>query len=264
VATTVVALPLILGVAACGADKADNSTTANAGGTPAPVVTTTAAPPKTAPPVAQLNRVTFVPAMNSALTKQKSWRITGKMTANGKTVLTMNGVQVAKPRALAIDMTGAAFGGGKGKIIVVRNTAYLSIPGLSPAGKYVKIDAAQARDHKVGGLGDLLDSGDPTKTFKSFGAALRGVKFVRSETIGGQKLDHYAVTVDTAKVLAALGKAVPADVPKTLTYSLWMDSAHLIRRMSFDLAGVSMLMTMTDFNQPVDISAPPASKVVSR
>lgn len=262
VATTVVALPLILGTAACGADKADNSSSTNAGGMPTPVVTPTTAP-KAATPVAHLNRVTFVPAMNSALTKQKSWRVTGKMTANGKTMLTINGIQIAKPQAMSLDMAGEAFGGGKAKIIVVKNTAYLSIPGLTPAGKFMKLSADQARDPKAG-LGDLLDSGDPTKTFKSFGSALRSIRFVKSETIGGEKLDRYAVTVDTAKALAAQGKPVPAGVPKTLTYSLWMDSTHLVRRLSFDLSGVSMVMSMTDYNQAVKISAPPASKIVTR
>ena len=48
----------------------------------------------------------------------------------------------------------------------------------------------------------------------------------------------------------------------TLTYSMWMDKSHLVRRMSFDLGGVSMVMTMSDYNKPVSITAPPASKIV--
>jgi hypothetical protein len=43
-----------------------------------------------------------------------------------------------------------------------------------------------------------------------------------------------------------------------------MDSARLIRRISFNMSGVALLMNMTDYNKPVTIKAPPASKIVSR
>jgi hypothetical protein len=144
-------------------------------------------------------------------------------------------------------------------MVMIKGTGYLSMPGVTPAGKYLKIDAGAS-----GELGETLESGDPTKIFKSFGSSLGSVKFVRTETIGGEKLDRYAVTVNTAKALAAQGKKVPAGVPKTLTYTMWMDKSHLVRRLSFDLGGVSMVMTMSDYNKPVSITAPPASKVVSR
>ncbi len=179
------------------------------------------------------------------------------MTAGGSTVLTMDGIQTAKPAAMSMEMTGAAFQGKTAKMVLVKNVAYVSIPGMTPAGKFLKIENAE-----TGELGELLAGGDPTKIFKSFDSSMAGVKFVRTETIGGQKLDRYAVTVNTAKALAAQGKQVPAGVPKTLTYSLWMDKSHLVRRLSFDLGGVSMLMTMSDYNKPVSITAPPASKIV--
>src|SRR5206468_1863023 len=170
---------------------------------------------------------------------------------------TIDGIQTAKPVAMSMQMTGAAFQGKTAKFVVVKNTAYASIPGMTPAGKYVKFAAADACE-----LGKLLEGGDPTKIFKSFDSSLATVKFVRSEIIAGEKLDRYDVTVNTAKALAAQGKTVPAGVPKTLTYSLWMDKSHLVRRLSFDLGGVSMVMTMSDYNKPVSITAPPASKIV--
>jgi hypothetical protein len=258
-AATVAAVPLALGLAACGSDEPDAT-----GYKPStPVETATAAPLKPAPvkpaPVAHLNRVSFVPAMNAAITKQKSWRITGKMTGGGTTLLTMNGLQTAKPAAMSMEMTGQAFQGKTAKFVVVKGTGYVSIPGMTPAGKYLKFKSDETSE-----LGELLDGGDPTKIFKSFDSSLASVKFVRVETIGGEKLDRYDVTVNTAKALAAQGKKVPAGVPKTLTYSMWMDKTHLVRRMSFDLGGVSMVMTMSDYNKPVSITAPPASKIVSR
>lgn len=254
---TAAVVPLALGLAACGgSDKP-------AAAPPAPVsVPTTAEPQKavsTPPPaVTRLNRVTFVPAMNAALTKQKSWHVVGKMTGGGSTLMTMDGYQSSNPTAMSMTMTGAAFQGKTAKIILVKNTAYLSLPGVTPAGKFAKILPQDA-----GGVGELLDSGDPTKIYKSFDKSMVSLKFVGEETVGGEKLERYAVTVNTAKALKFQGKKVPKGVPATITYAMWMDKSHLVRKLSFDLSGVSMVMTTSDYNKPVSITAPPASKIVS-
>jgi hypothetical protein len=264
VATAVVALPLVLGIAACGGQQKTNSA-ADSRPMPTPVSTPASrtAPPKAAQPVAHLNRASFLPAMNSALAWQKTWRMWARMTAGGKTVMTITGLEQAKPLAVSMEMSGEAFGGGKARIILVNDFAYVQMPGLAPTGKYLKLDA-KFSDPAVASFGSMLDSADPTKTFKAFGLALRNVRFVRSETIDGRKLDRYAVTVDTATALRAQGKSLPAGAPKTLDYTLWMGTDHLVHRMSFDLAGVSMLMTMTQFNKPVSIKAPPARSIVTR
>ena len=263
----VAAVPLALGLAACGNDKPDatGSKPSTAASTPAatpsastPAATNTATPQEAAP-VAHLNRVTFVPAMTTAIAKQKSWHTTGKMTANGTTVMTMDGIQTSNPVAISMTMSGEAFQGKTAKIVVIKNTGYLSIPGMTPAGKYLKFTSGMNDD-----LSELVEGGDPTKIYKSFHSSMVSVKFVSTETIGGEKLDRYAVSVNTAKALAAQGKKVPAGLPKTLTYSMWMDKSHLVRRMSFSLSGVSMVMNMTDYNKPVHITAPPASKIVTR
>ena len=255
---TAAAVPLALGLAACGNNKPEAT-----GYKPSPVATTPAPKPTTSKaadqpaPVAHLNRVTFVPAMTSAVGKQKAWHTVGTVTAQGSTLMTMDGYQTTNPVAMSMVMSGAAFQGKTAKIVVIKKTAYLSIPGLTPAGKYKKV-ASGLNDQ----LDELIEGGDPTKIYKSFDKSMVDVKFVRAETIGGQQLDRYAVTVNTAKALALQGKKVPAAMPKTLVYSMWLDKSHLVRRMTFDLSGVSMVMTMTDYNKPVHITAPPASKIV--
>jgi hypothetical protein len=253
---------LTLGLAACGgADKKEAT-----GTLPTPVTSSTptapatTAPPKVAP-VAHLNRVTFVPAMNSAMSKQKTWRTVATMTAEGKTVMTMTGYQQAKPLAASMEMSGLAFEGKTAKIIVVGGKLYMSLPGMTPAGKFVKIDpkkTPQAAD-----FGDLLDSGDPTKALAGLGKGTQTVKFVRAETVDGIQLDRYQVTVSTAAIFKAQGKKLPAGAPKSLQYTIWMGADHLVHRMTFDLMGISMVMKMTEYNKPVTITAPPASKIVA-
>jgi hypothetical protein len=258
-------VPLVLGLAACGgseepkASDQPSTTTSTTSETPASTPTP-AAPTAAAPAAVRLDRATFLPAMNTALAKQTSYRTSGKMTAGGKVLMTITGVQQLKPPAMSVSMTGEAFQGKTAKIVMVGKTLYMSIPGATPAGKYAKVDTS---DPSMAQFGELAGSGDPTKTFESFKGALRGVKFVKNETIGGLKLDRYDITVDTAAVLKAQGKKIPAGVPKTLPYSIWLDAGKMTRRFSFDLQGVSMLMTMDPTTTPVSIKAPAKKNIVN-
>lgn len=257
---TAAAVPLALGLASCGNDQPEAtgykpSTPASTPSAEKPAVTNTAKPAT----VARLNRVTFVPAMTRAIAKQKSWHTTGTMTVNGTPAMTMDGYQTTDPVAMSMEMSGAALEGKTGKVIVVKGTAYVSMPGLTPAGKFVKFKSGLNSQ-----LSELVEGGDPTKIYKSFGSSMVNVKYVGVQTVQGQKLDRYDVTVNTAKALAAQGKKVPEGVPSTLTYSMFMDKAHLIRRMSFNMGPVAMVMDMTSYNKPVDITAPPANKIVSQ
>jgi hypothetical protein len=181
------------------------------------------------------------------------------MTAEGQTVMTMTGYQQAKPLAASMEMSGLAFQGKTAKMIVVGGMLYMSMPGVTPAGKFVKVDPKTT----PGGAGfsELLNGGDPTKTFEAFGKGLQTVKFVRSETVDGLKLDRYQVTVNTAAALKLQGKKLPAGAPKTLPYTIWMGADHLVHKMTFNLQGVSMVMKMSEYNHPITIKAPPASKI---
>lgn len=255
---TAAAVPLALGLAACGNNKpeATGYKPTPVATTPAPTPTTTKAADQPAP-VPHLNRVTFVQAMTTAVGKQKSWHITGKMTAYGRLLMTMDGYQTAKPVAMSMEMSGEAFQGKTAKIVVIKNTGYVSIPGMTPTGKFAKFKSDGSDE-----LGQLVQGGDPTKIYKSFGSSLMDAKFMGFVTVSGQKLERYNVTVNTAKALAAQGKKIPAGAPKSLTYELLLDSQHLVRQVRFEDMGISLKMTMTDYNKPVHITAPPASKIV--
>jgi hypothetical protein len=253
---TAAVVPLVLGLAACGDKKP-----VAAPSVPAAPPSFTAEPQKavsTPPAVTRLNRVTFVPAMNSALTKQKSWRTFATMKAGSQTIMTIRGVQTVKPAAMSMEMTGAAFKGKTARMIVTNGIGYASIPGATPAGKYARFTSGA-----VAQLDELLDSGDPTKAFKSFDKSLVSIKFVGEDTIVGEKMEQYEVNLNAAKAFAAKGKKVPKGVPATIPYTMWMDKAHLVRRFEFEVSGVSMVMTMSDFNKPVSITAPPASKIIN-
>jgi hypothetical protein len=236
VVATAAILPLILGLTACGGDQR-------------------------AQPVAQLDRATLLPTMKGAFAQQRTWRVDGKITAGGDTLLTMNGVQRVEPSALSMEMSGSAVGGDKAKVIVTGGRRYLQAKDVAPDGKYL---AVELDDPTAGELGKLADISDPTKTFEVFDKALSKVEFVGTEAVSRRKLSRYAVTVDTTTAFEAQGKPVPAEAPKTITYDIWIDPSGLTRKMSFTVAYVTTELTMDDFNESVSIEAPPASKLVSR
>ncbi|NEA36087.1 hypothetical protein [Streptomyces sp. SID13031] len=263
-----IALPMILGVAACGeTDKAGGGATQSAPTqtTSAPVTSSTPEVSTPLPPTAEaplrLTNASFMPALKAGTGKAKSFKATAVMTV-GSQKITMTTSQITSPLAMKLDMVDPA--AGTMQMILVKSNLYLSIPKQTGAGKYIKLDLKNSKDPQIKSFGSLLDSADPMKSYQGWEKGLRSVKFVKSETIGGQKLDRYDVTVDTAASLKAAGQPVPKGVPKTLVYSVWMGSDKLIYRLTFSMAGVEMLMTMSDYNKPISITAPPANKIIAK
>jgi hypothetical protein len=194
--------------------------------------------------------------MKKGMAGKDTVRVTMNMVAGGQS-MKMTAEQSMDPIAMKVDMSGAAVG-GRMKLVLVKNTAYVSTPDL-PAGKYVKVSQKEL------GLGDLLKELDPAHTFDAFDSGLRRVDHVRSETLDGRKVERYAVTVDMKAALKATGEKMPAGAPKTLVYTIWMGSAdNLMYKVVFEMAGVKMTMTASDWGKPVSIKAPPASAIVRR
>lgn len=102
-----------------------------------------------------------------------------------------------------------------------------------------------------------LRSANLRTTFDAFDAGLKGVKSVGHEEIDGASTCHYQLEVDSTKALEAQGqKNVPAGMPRTIDYDLFLDEEDQMRRMTFELGPVEMVMDMTKWGEPVDIKAP--------
>jgi len=271
VAAAVLALPMILGVAACGGgdkatgDRAGGGTTPSAPVTSStPTVTATAsvpAPPKAEEPV-RLTSASFIPALKSNTGKAKSFKSSAVMTVGGQKI-TMESSQTTSPLAMKLDMVNPLAGGAM-QMVLIKSTLYLSIPKQTGAGKYIQLNLKNAKDPAVASFGSMLDNADPTKSYQAWEKGLRSVKFVKTETIGGRQLDRYDITVDTATAFKAEGKPVPKGMPKSIVYSIWMGSDKLVYRMTFAMAGAAMVMTISDYNKPVAITAPAPSKIIAK
>ena len=255
VAAAALAVPLTLGLAACGGG--DKKTSGYLPSAPPVTQTTTAAPLKVAPPM-RLTNASFMPAMNSANKKVTSLEATARVTAGGQ-VMTMKIAETLKPFGMKMDMITPD---GVMHLLMVKSTLYVSAPGAAPAGKYLKVSLKGNKDPQLAALATMLDSADPTKAYQAWNKGGVKVKFVKSETVGSRKVDRYQVSVDTAAVLGGQAKKVPAGLPKMMVYTVWLGADHLPYKMVFKMAGIDMQMTMTGYNTVKTITAPPASKVV--
>jgi hypothetical protein len=117
-----VAVPLALGLAACGERQA------------AP----TADSQKIA---ARLDSTTLLPAMKAAFAQQKTWHIDGRMTSGGDTLLTIEGVGQAEPPTLSMELSGSAVGGDSAKLVLTGGRLYLRMADVAPDGKYLAVEA---------------------------------------------------------------------------------------------------------------------------
>jgi hypothetical protein len=253
------AVPLAFGLTACGGSQPTGYKPSAPSFTPVGPISSAA--PRQVARGTQLDTASFMPAMKKGMVGKNTARLTMRLVA-GRQTTTMAGVLSVDPPAALLDLSGAEFG-GRTKLILVDDVVYLSTPEL-PAGKYVEIDA-NSDDPLAQSVGEVLESMDPTKIYDAFDAGLRNAEYITTETLGGRKVDRYAVTVDVAAALKAQGEQVPAGMPKDLVYTIWMGSTdHLMYKVSFDMQGVSAEMTATDWGKPVTVEPPAASDIVRR
>ena len=260
-------LSVLVATAGCGgSDGSDGSNGDSA--QPAGANTTPTAPASSSPTRAASTRLTtasFLPATKKAVSGTDTVRTSLRMTAGGRTITADGQARFGSDPAMSVTMNMPGVS-GQTKVVYVDDSLYLAIPGLVPAGKYRKF-AADDSSQIAKSFRQSLNNMDVRKTFVAFEKGLRKVEFVGRETVDGIAAERYEVTVDTKEALAAQGQKaaeVARNLPKTISYDIWLDSAKRMRQVTFDLAGAHAVTKMKDYGKPVTISAPPASAVVNR
>jgi hypothetical protein len=247
---------LALGVSGCAgsddeastaSETPSGSTTADAGGDAAAPTGGDAVEPRT-----------LLDRMRAAMGETTSARFTMEMTGGGQE-LTAEGAMSYAETGNEMDISMSLPTGGEVRVVAADGELFASLPGRTPEGTFVRIDP---EDPAMGPLADQVESMDPLSSFDAFDAGLQEVTFVGEETVDGIEMERYRLEVDTAAAAEGQGEPSPAGVPETVVYDLWLDDEDHMRRMTFDLAGVEAVMTMSDWGEPVDVSAPPADKIV--
>ena len=163
---------------------------------------------------------------------------------------------------MRMTMSMAQMGGGKMDMRVVDGIVYMTIPSVTPAGKFLKIDPNDKSNPMSKSFGSLSEQMDPLTSVRAMRSGVRKVTYVGPESVDGADADHYRVVVDSAAMFRAMKQQTVPGMPANLTYDMWLDGHDLLRRMQFELAGQSVDMSMSKWGVPVSVEAPPASKVV--
>jgi hypothetical protein len=240
-------LPLVLGgLAACqGADQAGSSSSSASS------------------PAGPLTAKTLVPALKSAVQDKPSAHVRMALTGNGQTLMAKGDIRFTKDPAMSMTMSGPMLGQGAAEMRVLDGFVYMSIPSLTPAGKFVKLDANDPNGPMGSGIGDLAKQLDPTSAFDAFSAGLRKVDYLGKQTVSGEELSHYRLTVDSKAVAKDEGHPLPPNVPSTLHYDLWLDGQNLMRKLEFTLGKqASVTMTTSNWGEPVTVKAPPKNDII--
>jgi len=126
-------------------------------------------------------------------------------------------------------------------------------------GKYIKFDLDDPANPLGSGLSEQLD---PAGSVEAFTKAVTSVTSSGSEDVDGRTLDRYELTVDTTK-LADDGTGSSASLPPEVTMVVWLDDEGRMAKTSMELGPVQYDATLSDFDKPVELEAPPAGQVVS-
>jgi lipoprotein LprG len=166
--------------------------------------------------------------------------------------------------AMKMMMSMPQLGSGKIEMRYVDEMLYLAIPRATPPGKFVAIDPTDQSSPLAKSFAGLTDQMDPLRSVKTMESAVTQAPRVGQATLDGVSVDHYRVTVDTTKFMKELGAQAPpaAQMPKSLTYDMWLDEKNLIRKMTFAVAKTSVEMRLSKWGEDVKVKRPAAGDIL--
>ena len=263
-------------LAACGSDDSGPSadttspTAAGSSASPGPTTTPGAAPTGPVVPLAQADRAgelvdpeSFSRALAQASRKATTARIAMQLRNEGGPVMEMAGAvdYRGEQTDMAIELSVAQYGDQPMDVRLVDGVMYLSAPMIDPTGKFFRLDTNDPTNPLAGSLGNLSDL-DPRATLDAFSKDLVRVTFVGEEQVDGEPTRRFEVVTRTNDLAERLGdQAGQLALPDQLTYDLWLDAADRMRRMETSTATGTMRLTTTDWGAPVNIQAPPRSRI---
>jgi hypothetical protein len=240
-----IVLPAVLLAAGCG-----QAGSGSAAETPSPSVTTTTAASKV-----YSDKAAFIAAMKAATKDVKTVHMVMEMSGQGQEI-TMEGDSRLEAGNPASKLTMSMAGMNLEMIVVDKKIYVKGIPGQDTT-KWAVLDENNPMAKELASSAKQLD---PAQMYDEFDKALTDVKHVGKETVDGEAMNKYELTMDT--------KSIPdmptgqAQLPETLTYLVWLDEKDRMRKVTFDVMGIAAVATLSGYGEPVEITAPPADQTV--
>lgn len=259
-AAALLALPLALGACSGGQQQGDG----NQGGASSQAQQQN--DPFSAQPGQDVDKDAFLKQMQDAMQAKKTYEMTMQMAAQGQTVKMSGQGDIADPNApkmnMKMEMPGQAGAQGALNIIMDGQAMYMQLPGQA-GGKYVKMSMQELS--QAGGQ-DFQKLMNPSENLKMSQEAIQKVTFKGQEDVSGEKLKHYSVTLDPQKAQEAMNGGQPAPAPSAsgqqqrIPYDIWVDDQKVMRKVTMEIQGTKLDMTVDKYGEPVQITAPPTSQ----
>jgi hypothetical protein len=148
-----------------------------------------------------------------------------------------------------------SIGGQDMNLLLVDGVMYIESP--QAPGKFLTYELNDPSNPLGSQLTDQLD---PAASMAKFAEAVSSVTSLGEEDIEGQSADHFVMTIDTSKLATA---SPAAGLPGELKADVWLDGDDRMVKSSIDMGAATYDATMSDFDKPVEISAPPADQVMT-
>jgi hypothetical protein len=184
-----------------------------------------------------------------------------EMRIGGQASSTSEGDLVYDARGSQLRLTtrNQQLGSGALQVVVARDAAYLSLPGLTPPGKFVRIDKDDPRFARFAGAAVQLG---PQQSLEAFRTGLVSVEDLGEDRVQGDPATRFAVTVDAVRALQAQGSDAVPGMPEQITYRVWLDRQDHMRRMLLRMQGVDLRIDLSRWDQPVVITPPTEAQLV--
>jgi hypothetical protein len=208
--------------------------------------------------------------MESAIAKVSSARFTLDVSIAGQSLTGSGSEKLEHGRLVSVEVT-EHLPQGTVQVIVVDGKTYAKLPkALNPSGKpYLRVSPSSSNPvikTLAGSLNSALASAS-LGDVSTFTRAAQSVKAVGTATVAGARTTHYTVVVDLAKLPASYSakQALQAGGVRTLPLELYVDQqgrpARLTENFRTQGTQVKTDLTITGYNVPVTITAPPADQV---
>ena len=258
------ATALLLSLAACGGDDADTaSDEPAASGSESSEGGETVDQPDEGETV---DNADFVDDMMSGIEASTTAHMTMSMDFGGGEMDMEGDVDyTTDPVSMSVQMSQEAMGEEGLEMVLVDGIMYMNM-GQMTNNKFVEFDLSDPSSLPPG-MGDLGNQLDPLAAFEEFEPALKTVTFVGTEDVDGEELHHYDVVMDSTKLESLEDLPAEAGVPEEVGYDLWFDDEFRIRQMEMVMdmeTPVSVEAQMFDWDEPVEIEAPPADQIAEQ
>jgi hypothetical protein len=244
------AAPLLLsGLVACGSDEpAEQSSSSES----------------ESQEIGAVDKGEFIDDLKAGLEDSTTASMTMHMDAGGQVLHADGEVDyTTDPPQMAMTMESPAVAGQSIEMRLVDGVLYMNM-GQMTGNKFVSYDLSDAANLPPG-MDQLTSTMDPLAAFDSFEDGLESVVFKGDEDVDGEQLGHYEMKLDTSKVKQLQQLPTQAQMPEEIVYDVWLDDQNRMRKMNMDLdtgsAPVEMEIELFDWDEPVDIAAPPAGEV---